>query len=305
LATTAVFSYMVAKLEMNGAMLHPLAEKRVTKMNGLGNEIAILDLRATALPLDSAMVRAIAGGLAFDQLMVLRDPRTPQTESFVEIYNRDGSTAGACGNGARCVAALLSRDRQGDSLTIETAAGALECRRIDESTYSVDMGVPRFGWRQIPLSRDVGDTGAVAFPAGAGAPLVAALVNMGNPHAIFFVENLDLVELATWGPRLEHDELFPERANISLAKMVAPDHIRLRVWERGAGLTRACGSAACATLVAAARTGRAARAARVSLPGGDLHVFWRESDAHVVMTGPVAFEFETTLDPTLFEGVSA
>jgi diaminopimelate epimerase len=296
---------MLADPEKDGAMLHALANRQVTKMNGLGNEIAVLDLRGTGLQVDTATARAIGRGLTFDQLMVMYDPQTAGTEAFVAIYNYDGSPAGACGNGARCVAALLFARHTNNSLLIQTAAGVLECRRIDESSYSVDMGVPRFGWREIPLSRDVGDTAAVTFERSGAPPLVAALVNMGNPHAVFFVDSFETIDLTTFGPLIEHHELFPERANISLAKAVSPDRIRLHVWERGAGLTRACGSAACATLVAAARAGLTQRAARVSLPGGDLHIAWRESDAHVVMTGPVAFEFETVLDPALFERMSA
>jgi len=286
-------------------MRHPLADRLLTKMNGLGNEIGILDVRGTGLPVDGAAARAVATGIAFDQLMVLHDPRTQGTEAYVEIYNRDGSAAGACGNGARCVAFVLFRDRAQDVLSVETAAGLLECRRLDTWVYSVDMGPARFGWREIPLRREVEDTGAVAFEIGNGAPLTAALVNVGNPHAIFFVEDLEAIDLASFGPRLEYHELFPERANITLAKVVARDHIRLKVWERGAGLTQACGSAACAALVAAARAGLTEHDARVSLPGGDLHIAWRENDKHVIVTGPVAFEFETRLDAALFEGVSA
>jgi diaminopimelate epimerase len=286
-------------------MLHPLANRLVTKMNGLGNEIAVVDLRGTAFGLDAATARAIRRGLAFDQLMVLLDPRTEDTQAFVEIYNSDGSRAGACGNGTRCVAFLLFRDHPGDALTVETAAGRLECRRIDVLSYSVDMGIPRFGWADIPLSRDVGDTRAVPFETGLSARHNAALVDMGNPHAIFFVEDFAAIDLAQRGLSLEHDALFPERANISLAEIAAPDHIRLKVWERGAGLTLACGSAACAALVAAVRAGLTRRTARVSLPGGDLTITWREADDHVIMTGPVAFEFEKTLDPALFESLPA
>jgi diaminopimelate epimerase len=286
-------------------MLHPLANRLVTKMNGLGNEIAVVDLRGMAFGLDTTAVRAIRRGLAFDQLMVLFDPRTQDTQAFVEIYNSDGSRAGACGNGTRCVAFLLFRDHPGDSLTVETDAGRLECRRIDAWSYAVDMGLPRFGWADIPVVRDVGDTRAVVFETEASLPQSASLVNVGNPHAIFFVEDLAAIDLAYFGPRLEHHALFPERANISLAEVAAPDHIRLKVWERGAGLTLACGSAACAALVAAVRAGLTQRTARVSLPGGDLTITWREAGDHVVMTGPVAFEFEKTLDPALFESLPA
>lgn len=291
---------------MAAPMLHPLANRSVTKMNGLGNEIAIIDLRGADAQMDGAGARAIARGLAFDQLMVLLDAHDKGTEAFVEIYNRDGSRAGACGNGTRCVAALLFRDRPGvAALAVETVAGRLECWRIDEETYSVDMGMPRFGSAEIPLSRDVGDTRAVMLAAGGAEPLEAALVSMGNPHAIIFVETLAALDLATIGPRLERHELFPEGANVTLAEIRTSEHIRLKVWERGAGLTLACGSAACAALVAAARKGLSGRAARIGLPGGDLGVAWRESDDHVIMTGPVAFEFETTLAPELFEGSPA
>lgn len=299
-----VFSYMKLASDTNDAMRHPLADRQLTKMNGLGNEIAILDLRGSRLRVDAAAVRAIAHAHPFDQLMVIGDPRTRGTEAFVEIYNRDGSEAGACGNGARCVAFFLFHDRPEDELAIETAAGRLDCRRLDRWTYSVDMGAPRFAWQAIPVSRDVGDTAAVGFEH-AGTQMRAALVNMGNPHAVFFVDNLAAIDLADFGPRLEHHELFPERANISLAEVVARDHIRLKVWERGAGLTLACGSAACAALVAAARAGLTARRARVSLPGGDLTIAWRDGDDHVIMTGPVAFEYEKPLDAGLFDGVPA
>lgn len=284
-------------------MRHPLARRLLTKMNGLGNEIAVLDLRGTQLGVDAAAARAIAGGIAFDQLMVLLDPRTPGTEAFVEIFNQDGSRAGACGNGTRCVAFLLFRDRRTGTLMLETLAGRLECRRIDPSTFSVDMGPARFHWTEIPLRRDVGDTGAVLFEDDAGAPLAASLVNVGNPHAVFFVADLAAIDLARFGPRLEQHELFPERANVTLAQVVARDHLRLKVWERGAGLTQACGSAACAALVAAVRAGLTEPQARVSLPGGDLSIGWR--DGHVIMTGPVAFEFETPLDQALFESIRA
>jgi diaminopimelate epimerase len=295
---------MKAEPEMNGSMRHSLTNPSVIKMNGLGNEIAVLDARGDdRWRVDGTLARAIARSLAFDQLMVIGNPRTPGTEAFVDIYNRDGSRAGACGNGSRCVAFILFRDRAADALLLETDAGPLECRRIDTWTYSVDMGRPRFDWGDIPLSRDVGDTRAVLLATSAGER-TASLVSMGNPHAVFFVGALDEIDLASFGPLMEHHAIFPERANISLAQVTAPDHIRLRVWERGAGLTRACGSAACAALVAAARGGLARRSAIVSLPGGDLNITWRDSDDHVIMTGPVAYEFEAPIDPALFASAS-
>jgi diaminopimelate epimerase len=284
-------------------MKHPLAQRPILKMNGLGNEILILDLRGTSSEL--TVVKAIGRGdrLAFDQLMVLRDPRSPETEAYVQIYNSDGTEAGACGNGMRCVAWSLLRDRKGQTLKVETSAGVLECLRQGEWSFSVDMGKPRFFWRNIPLATPVEDTGAIELSLNE-MPAFASAINMGNPHAVFFVDDLEAYDLAAMGPRLEHHPLFPERANISLARIEDRGHIRVKVWERGAGLTRACGSAACAVLVAAARKNLAARMAKVSLPGGDLEVTWRE-DAHVVLSGPVEYEFETVLDPLLFEGQAA
>lgn len=287
--------------------MHPLAGRQVTKMNGLGNEIAILDLRGTACAVDAGMVRAIGRGarLCFDQLMVLRDPRAMGTEAFVQIYNSDGSEAGACGNGTRCVAWYFLRGMPGETLVIETAAGQLQCWRRGEWRFAVDMGPPHLGWQEIPLREAVPDTSAIALTFAADAPpLVAAAVNMGNPHAVIFTDDLASLDLAAIGPKLEHHPMFPERANITLAQVVATDHIVVNVWERGAGLTRACGSAACATLVAAARKQLSARAAIISLPGGDLMITWRDDD-HVVMEGPVEWEFDTLLDAALFADAAA
>lgn len=296
----AAFSYMKLEPEMN---MHPLASRPVIKMNGLGNEILILDLRGAPGDLSPAVVKAIGRGerLGFDQLMVLRDPRSPSTDASVQIYNSDGSEAGACGNGMRCVAWILLRGTNREMLKIETAASVLECRRQGEWSFSVDMGKPRFFWRNIPLAKPMEDTGAIHFDE---MPVPAAAINVGNPHAVFFVDDLDAYDLAVIGPKLEHHPLFPQRANITLARISSRDHIVAKVWERGAGLTRACGSAACAVLVVAARKALADREANVSLPGGDLHVTWRE-DAHVVLGGPVELEFEAVLDPLLFEGVAA
>jgi diaminopimelate epimerase len=268
------------------------------KMNGAGNEIVVLDLRGADAALTADQVRAIhrTKGLAFDQLMALSDPRRAGTDAYVRIYNNDGGEAGACGNGTRCVAYWLMRGGDRQILRLETIAGVLECRREGEFTFRVDMGEPRLAWSEIPLRRAVADTTRLTLQT-AGADLGAAsVVNMGNPHAIFWVRDPDACDLAAIGPRLEHDPMFPDRANISLAHIVARDHIRLRVWERGVGLTRACGSAACAALVAAVRAGLTDRKALVTLPGGDLTIEWRESDNHVLMTGPVELESETVLD---------
>jgi diaminopimelate epimerase len=266
-------------------------------MNGAGNEIVVLDLRGAGAALTPEQARAIhqTPGLAFDQLMALHEPRRPGVEAYVRIYNNDGGEAGACGNGARCVAFWLMRGDERRSLRIETAAGVLDCRRESALVFRVDMGAPRLGWRDVPLARAVADTARVSLPA-AGDLGPAATLSMGNPHAVFFVADPDAIDLAAIGAKLERDPMFPERANISLARIVSPDHIILRVWERGVGLTRACGSAACATLVAAARNGLTGRRARVSLPGGELTIEWREGDDHVLMTGPVELERETFIE---------
>jgi diaminopimelate epimerase len=269
-------------------------------MNGLGNQIVVLDLRGADAGLTADQVRAIhhTKGLAFDQLMALFDPRRADTAAFMRIYNNDGSEAGACGNGTRCVAYLLMREGGARDLKLETGAGVLDCRREGEFSFRVDMGEPRLAWAEIPLSRFVPDTRRVALPIDGheDAELgTAAVVNMGNPHAIFWVRDPAAHDLAAIGPLLEHHAMFPDKANVSLAHVASRDHIDLRVWERGVGLTQACGSAACAALVAAVRDGLAGRKARVTLPGGDLTIEWRENDNRVLMTGPVALESETTI----------
>jgi diaminopimelate epimerase len=287
-----------------------LANRSITKMNGLGNEILVLDLRGTGLAVRGDEARAIGRGkgLAFDQLMVLHEPRSAGTDAFMTIYNRDGSQAEACGNGTRCVAFVLTRGTSREKLILETAAARLECVRIGERIFTVDMGQPRFAWNEIPLRDPFPDTREIDMQIGPiDAPILPppSVVNMGNPHAIFWVDDIDAYDLEKIGPLLENHPIFPERANISLAHVTSREHIILKVWERGVGLTQACGSAACATLVAAARKDLTGRRAIVSLPGGDLDIEWRESDGKVMMTGPVEFEFEARLDPDLFKDIAA
>jgi diaminopimelate epimerase len=277
-------------------------------MNGVGNKILVLDLRGAAIAPTAAEARAIdrAPGLDYDQLMVLSDPVRPGTEAFVRIYNNDGGEAGACGNGTRCVADRLARLSGERAFAVETAAGVISCERLDDWTYRVDMGRPRLAWNEIPLARPVDDPRRVALTLP-GLPDFgpASVVNMGNPHAIFWVRDVATVPLATVGPRFETHPMFPEKTNLSFAEIVASGEIRLRVWERGVGITLGCGSAACATLVAASRLGLTGRAARVELPGGALTIEWRASDDHVLMTGPVEFEREITLDPEIFSPAAA
>ncbi|MEN5081281.1 diaminopimelate epimerase [Bosea sp. TWI1241] len=290
--------------------MNALANRRFLAMNGLGNEITVLDLRGSRHVVSAAEARAIAAapGGHFDQLMVLHDPRTDGTDAYVRIYNTDGSAAGACGNGTRCVAWAMTADSAmaipgRERLLLETKAGLLPATREADLVFTVDMGAPRLAWDEIPLAEPFADTSRIELQIGPiDDPVLhtPCCVSMGNPHAVFFVDDPYRFNLAQIGPLLENHPIFPDRANIGLAAVTAPDHIELRVWERGAGITQACGSGACAALVAAVRRELSDRKATVSLPGGDLVIAWRESDGHVLMTGPVTFEREGRLDPALF-----
>jgi diaminopimelate epimerase len=274
------------------------------KMNGIGNSILVVDLRQADRALTGADARALGAmpEFRFDQLMAIEAPRRVGTDAFIDIFNIDGSRAGACGNGTRCVAWVMLRDDPRTALTLETAGGLLASRRLGERLFSVDMGKPRFGWRDIPLARAVDDTRSVSLPdvppiSGADLSRFSA-VSMGNPHAVFFVPDAAAVDLDKAGPPIETHPLFPDRANVSFATVTDRTHIVLRTWERGAGATLACGSAACATLVAAVRSGATEREARVSQRGGDLVISWDETN-HVTMTGDVALEHEGVLPPLL------
>ena len=276
------------------------------KMNGLGNEIVVVDMRRDASAISAVEARAAArlAGAPCDQLMTLHAPSTPGTDAYVRIYNSDGSESGACGNGMRCVAELLFRETGRRAIMLETKAGLLACWKDERPLVStVDMGKPRFGWKEIPLAEEFHDTRAIELQVGPNdKPILhsPSVVSIGNPHAVFWVEDVDAYDLGRIGPLLENHPIFPDRANISLARVLSREHVVVRTWERGAGLTRACGSAACAVAVAAARLRQTGRKATVTLPGGDLLIEWREHDDHVLMTGPVAFEFEGRFDPMLF-----
>jgi diaminopimelate epimerase len=290
---------------MTDQSMSPLANHPFWKMNGAGNEIVVVDLRDSNHVVTAAEARAVAASEAsrFDQMMVLHAPRTDGTEAFVRIYNTDGTEAGACGNGTRCVAWVLTEGTQRERLMIETRAGLLACERLGETTFSVDMGEPKFGWRDIPLAEEFHDTRAIELQIGPiDAPILhsPSVASMGNPHAVFWVEDPYAFDLEKIGPLLENHPIFPDRANISLAAVKSPERIVLRVWERGAGITRACGTAACAVLVCAARTGRTGRRVTVALPGGELTVAWRE-DNHVIMTGPTELEHAGRFAPELFQ----
>jgi diaminopimelate epimerase len=265
------------------------------KMQGLGNDFVILDRRSGKLSLSAAQIRRIADrrlGVGCDQILCLEPAE--QADVFMRVYNADGSEVGACGNGTRAVARLIMEERSTSRAAIETAAGVLTVT-VSVQGYTVDMGRPRFGWDEIPLARPM-DTLALDLELGPLAQPVG--VNLGNPHAVFFVEDAEAVPLAELGPLLETDPLFPERANIGVAEVRGRRSIRLRVWERGAGLTRACGSGACAALVAAVRRDLSDRAAEVRLDGGTLKIAWNEAD-RVLMTGPAAHSFKGRLDPEM------
>jgi diaminopimelate epimerase len=285
-----------------------LANQPFAKMNGIGNEIVVVDLRDKPGAVTPEEARAVASpeGVHYDQLMVLQPPRLPGTEAFIRIYNNDGSEAAACGNGMRCVARRLFEASGQTQATFETKAGLLNCWRSGDF-YTVDMGPPKFGWQDIPLAEEFRDTRYIELQIGPiDAPVLhsPSAVSMGNPHAIFWVDDVNAYDLTRFGPLLENHPIFPERANITLAHIVDRDHITIRTWERGAGLTKACGSAACAAAVAAARLKRTNRTVQITLPGGELAIEWRERDDHVLMTGTATFEYEGRFDPALFASVA-
>jgi len=267
---------------------------RFAKMQGCGNDFVILDERGASLGLTPARAAALADrhrGIGCDQLIALEPAQG--ADIFMRIRNPDGSEAGACGNATRCVATILARETGKRDFVIRTISGDLPAELLADLQVRVDMGPPRLGWAEIPLARKM-DTLHLDLSAGPLSDPAAA--SMGNPHATFFVPDLAAIPLAALGPALEHAAIFPERANIGVVQVLAPDHLRLRVWERGAGLTRACGSGACAALVNAHRRGLTGRAARVDLDGGRLAIAWREADGHVLMTGPAETAFTGEVD---------
>jgi diaminopimelate epimerase len=289
--------------------MNALANHSFIKMNGLGNEIVVVDMRAKPQAISAADARAAATAAPYDQLMAVYPPRAAGTDAFVRIYNNDGSEAGACGNGMRCVADILFKQSGNSTLTVETRSGLLACFQGEAPlTSTVDMGIPRFRWTEIPLAEEFFDTRAIELQIGPiDRPILhsPSAVSMGNPHAVFWVDDVAAYDLGKIGPLLEHHPIFPDRANISLAQVASREHLIVRTWERGAGLTRACGSAACAAAVCGARTDRTGRKVTVTLPGGNLAIEWREHDDHVLMTGPVEYEFEGRFDAALFEAETA
>ena len=272
------------------------------KMNGLGNEIIVADMRGRRDRVTPAAAIAVNADPAtkYDQIMAIHDPRTPGTFSYIEIINSDGSLAQACGNGMRCVTQALSAETGAKTFVFETLAGILTGEERADGLITVDMGKPRFGWQDIPLAEEFADTTGIELQIGPiDAPVLhtPSVVSMGNPHAVFWVkDDVWSYALDRFGALLENHPIFPERANISIANVVAPDRIIMRTLERGAGLTRACGTGACAVLVSAARLKKTGRRATLTLPGGARIVEWRAYD-HVMLAGPAELEFGGTLDP--------
>ncbi|WP_372018022.1 diaminopimelate epimerase [Tistrella mobilis] len=281
------------------------------KMHGLGNDFVVIDRRsgpARGLVLDDATIRRISDrrhGVGCDQFILI-DPTDDDpiaaggADAVMRIHNADGGEVGACGNATRCVGALLMDESGLGRATIATISGLLRASRDAEQqeagTVTVDMGPARLDWRQIPLAAPADTLAVEAVEVG---PLkLPVAVNVGNPHAVFFVDNAEAIDLTRWGPMIERHPAFPERTNVEVAHLLGPDRLRMRVWERGAGITAACGTGACATAVAAIRRGLTGRTVEIVLDGGPLVITWTEDD-RVLMSGPVATSFEGTLHPSL------
>jgi len=266
------------------------------KMHGLGNDFIVLDERSQALGLTDADAARLADrhrGIGADTIVLLRKPDQPGADISVRFVNADGGEISTCGNASRCVAMLLFAETGRDHVRIATKAGLLDAW-VDGDRVAVDMGRPHLAWSEIPVAAE---TDTLNLPP-AGGLAGAVGVNMGNPHAVFFVPDAEAIDVAGQGRAVEIDPLFPERTNVEFATVLGPDRIRMRVWERGVGITQACGSGACATLVAAARRGLTGRKATLQLDGGDLTIEWRDDD-HVIMTGPAALAFTGTIDESL------
>ena len=272
------------------------------KMNGIGNKILVADMRGRADHVTPAAAIALAeqSETHFDQLMAVHGPGPVGKDARIEILNSDGSMAEACGNGTRCVVQWLNKQIGGQDYSFEVNGQPLKARLHDDGLISVNMGVPRFEWDQIPLSEEFADTSGIELEVGPlGAPILhtPSVANIGNPHVVFWAKkDVNSYALDKFGPMLEYHPLFPERVNVTIAQLVAEDELTIRTWERGAGLTLACGSAACAAAVCAARLGKTGRNVRINLPGGSLEIEWRE-DNFIVMTGAAEHEFDGVMNP--------
>jgi diaminopimelate epimerase len=265
------------------------------KMHGLGNDFVVLDARGRKLDLTVAQRQRLADrhlGVGFDQMVTLENPVTPGADVFMRLHNADGSEARACGNATRCIAARIMGEKKNGHAVIETVSGLLPAESIGNGLIAVDMGPAGLDWQQIPVASAC-DT--LHMPVSLGSLADPVGVNVGSTHAVFFVDDVDKVDLPVVGPQLENHPFFPMRSNIEFAQIIAPDRIRMRVWERGAGITLACGSGACATLVAAARRGLTSRKGEVIVDGGTLTIEWLEN-GHVRMTGPWTLSYEGSID---------
>ena len=269
-----------------------MSSRPFIKMHGLGNDFVVVDARSEPFQLTDAMAKAIADrreGVGCDQLLIMEPPTNGSADVFMRIRNHDGGEVGACGNGTRCVAALVMGELGREAITIETTAGLLQAKAAGDGRVTVDMGEARLGWQEIPIAEErdtlhLGiENGPLKDPVG---------VSMGNPHAVFFVEGVESLPLAELGPSLEHHPLFPERANIGAAEVIGDNKLRLRVFERGVGETRACGTGACAAAVAAIRQGWMDSPVQIELPGGRLSIEWAGPGQPVMMTGPAVRVFE-------------
>ena len=269
------------------------------KMHGLGNDFAVFDARNQPLALDTATARALADrrfGVGCDQVIVI-ERATNGADAFMRIYNSDGGEVESCGNAARCIAGLLLGEKDAQDIKLDTTGGALVCKP-DGANVSIDMGVPKFGWRDIPLARE---TDTLSFPIDVAGcdfyPLkIATAVNVGNPHVVLFVDDAEKGPVAELGPKIETHPLFPERTNVEFVALTDKDRLRMRVWERGVGITMACGTGACAAMVAAHRRGLVGHKAEVVLDGGSLTLEWAGEGKPVIMTGPWSLSYKGDVD---------
>jgi diaminopimelate epimerase len=273
------------------------------KMNGLGNDFVVVDARFNTFRVTEAQARAIAdrtSGIGCDQLIVME--KSSHADVTMRIWNAEGGEVESCGNASRCIADLLMNESGKDTATIITKGGFLSAKKAGDKLITIDQGSPRFGWKEIPLSENFADTRHIELQIGPiDRPSIhsPSVVNVGNPHCIFWVDDLDVVDLAKVGPMIENHPLFPERTNVELAKVVARDHVILKVWERGAGLTKACGTAACAVMAAGHRIKVIDAKCRITLPGGDLFMAINEDNGHILMTGPVSYDGEGEIPEAL------
>ncbi|MGD1870045.1 MAG: diaminopimelate epimerase [Neomegalonema sp.] len=289
---------------------HALQPIPFYKMHGLGNDFVIIDIRGQSVdPVTPALARVIGDrnrGVGFDQLTVVRDSSDRDVAADIDFWNPDGSMAAACGNATRCVADLLMKEQQVDRLTLRSENGLLPTERLESGMIRANMGRPKLDWRDIPL-KEASHTERIDVKLGPiDDPVLwgPGAVNMGNPHAVFFVDDADKAEVEKLGPFIENHPMFPERTNVEFAHVIDPNQLRLRVWERGAGVTLACGSGACATVVAGARRNLVERRAVVHLDGGPLAIEWSEADDCVYMAGPTQMVFAGALSPEFLETVS-